>query len=340
MSALSVRHFQQAQVLTAVSKHRYLLTGHASTHHQHVWLARSESDGCQFIIKSPLRAKDSEQRKAMRQLDTEMTILNGPLKNTEDIRQLVDQIVLTEGVDEQTRAGVFEHLDFDLHTYHLTHKRQFSRLQIKSIARQILKALSNMHKQNIVHTDLKPENIVFSQFASSTTSKILVKIIDFGVASQRDEDRCRMITNPYWRSPESWVGLPWGTPADIWSFGAVIGSLLMEPGAKLFQPMGGLEGVPTEEQDREFLRSLWTIIPFPKTFLDQAPKKWQDNISRFSPRLAPTGVPITLSFIGEIFEVPKADWAFVRDILQVDPDVRPTATSFFNTLGSPHKTAT
>lgn len=110
------------------------------------------SDGGQFIIKSPLRAKDSEQRKAIRQLDTEMTILKGPLKNTEGIRQLVDQIVLTEGVDEQLRAGVFEHLDFDLHKYYLTQKHQFSRLQIKSIARQILKALSNAHRQNIFHT--------------------------------------------------------------------------------------------------------------------------------------------------------------------------------------------
>ncbi|KAH6718576.1 kinase-like domain-containing protein [Leptodontidium sp. MPI-SDFR-AT-0119] len=325
MSALSVRHFQQAQVLTAISKHRYLLTERASAYHQHqhVWLARSQMDGGQFIIKSPLRAEDSEQRKAMRQLDTEMTILKGPLKDTEGIRQLVDQIVLGE-VNEQTRAGVFEYLDFDLHKYYLTQKHQFSRLQIKSIARQILKALSNTHKQDIVHTDLKPDNIVFSH-ASSTTSEILVKIIDFGVASQRNEDRCRMITNPYWRSPESWVGIPWGTPADIWSFGAIIGSLLMEPGAKLFQPMGGLAGVPTEEQDREFLRSLWTIVPFPKTFLDRVPKKWQDDISRFSPRLAPTGVPITLSFIGEIFEVPQVDWEFVRDILQVDPNMRPTA---------------
>jgi serine/threonine protein kinase len=110
------------------------------------------SEGGQFIIKSPLRAKDSEQRKAMRQLDTEMTIFKGPLKNTEGIRQLVDQIVLTVGVDEPTRASVFEHLDFDLHRYYLTQKHQFSRLQIKSIARQILKALSNAHKQGIVHT--------------------------------------------------------------------------------------------------------------------------------------------------------------------------------------------
>ncbi|KAK0111476.1 hypothetical protein ONS95_001831 [Cadophora gregata] len=325
MSALSARHFQQAQVLTAVSKRRYRLTEHASTHHQHVWLARSESDAGQYIIKSPLRCKDSEQSIAMRQLDTEMMILNGPLKDTEGIRQLVDQIDLAMGVDKQTRAGVFEHLDFDLHKYHLTQKHSFSRLQIKTIARQILKALSHSHKQDIVHTDLKPENIVFSKSASTTTSELLVKVIDFGVASQRGEERQHMITNPFWRSPESWVGLPWGTPADIWSFGAVMGSLLMEPGAKLFQPMGGLAGVPAEERDREFLRSLWTMIQFPKTFLDRIPRTWRDEISNFSPRLAPNGVPITLSFIGDIFEVPKADWAFVRDILEVDPDKRPTA---------------
>jgi serine/threonine protein kinase len=48
------------------------------------------------------------------------------------------------------------------------------------------------------------------------------------------------------------------------------------------------------------------------------------KISRFSPKLAPTEAPITLSFIGEVFGVPKTDWAFVRDILQVDPDKRPT----------------
>lgn len=110
------------------------------------------SGGGQVVIKSPLRAHDHEQRKAMRQLDNEMIILSGPLKNTEGIRQLVDQIVLTEGLDRHSRAGVFEHVDLNLHKYHLTQKHRLSRLQIKSIARQILKALSNTHKQNIVHT--------------------------------------------------------------------------------------------------------------------------------------------------------------------------------------------
>lgn len=83
--------------------------------------------------------------------------------------------------------------------------------------------------------------------SSSTASETLVKIIDFGVgmffslaqadsfsiartsllASQGDEDRSRLITNPYWRSPESWVGMPWGPPADIWSFGSIVWSAML-----------------------------------------------------------------------------------------------------------------
>jgi len=89
----------------------------------------------------------------------------------------------------------------------------------------------------------------------------------------------------------------------------------MEPGAKLFQPMGGQAHVPAEEHHREFIRALWTMVPFPETFVERIPKKWHDEISRFSPRLAPTGVPITLSFIEDVFEIPTADWAFVRDVL-------------------------
>ena len=114
-----------------------------------------------------------------------------------------------------------------------------------------------------------------------------------------------------------------------------MGSLLMEPGAKLFQLLGGVAHLSAEQREREFLRSLWTMIPFPESFIKRIPQEWRDEILNFSPTLAPNGVPLTFSFIGELFEVPKADWDFVKDILQVDPDMRPTASellqhSWFN----------
>ncbi|EPE30480.1 Protein kinase-like (PK-like) [Glarea lozoyensis ATCC 20868] len=299
MGPLTARNLRSAQVLTTISRQRYRLIEPASDHHAFVWLGRSENNGSQVIIKFPLRTQEKEQTQARYQLNNEMGILSGPLKGTVGIRQLVDRISLSEDPDANSHAGVFEYLESDFHKHYLEEKRPL--------------------------THLKPENIVFSSLSRTVTSELLVKIIDFGVAWQQDEDRYRLITNPFWRSPESWTGMPFGTPADIWSFGAIMGSLIMEPGAKLFKPIGSLEDVPPEKHDLEFLRSMWTMIPFPESFFEQIPEKWQDEISRFSPKLSPYGDPLTFSFIQDVFGIPNEDWEFVRDVLQVDPSKRPTA---------------
>lgn len=154
--------FQRARLLTSISGRGYRLTERVTFHHQHVWHARSEN-GTQVIIKHPLRDTDDEQRTAIRQLRTEMAILSGPLQNTKGIRQLVDRIVLSNGRDGEILAGVFEHLEFDLHSY----RRPLSRDQIKSITRQLLMALSNLHKHNIVHTGESLLHILSTQISDS-----------------------------------------------------------------------------------------------------------------------------------------------------------------------------
>lgn len=75
----------------------------------------------------------------------------------------------------------------------------------------------------------------------------------------------------------------------------------------------------------EFFRSVWTVVPFPPEFLERAPQQWQDELKTFKKRLAPTGEPMTLDFVADIFEIDDDDWAFVRDVLGVDPDLRPSA---------------
>jgi len=47
--------------------------------------------------------------------------------------------------------------------------------------RQICEAVKHMHEQNIIHLDIKPENIM-CQTRDSTT----VKLIDFGLATKLD----------------------------------------------------------------------------------------------------------------------------------------------------------
>lgn len=48
---------------------------------------------------------------------------------------------------------------------------------IRKILIQILQALLFLHKRNIIHCDIKPENIVFKEMGKSG-----IKLIDFGSA--------------------------------------------------------------------------------------------------------------------------------------------------------------
>lgn len=57
--------------------------------------------------------------------------------------------------------------------------------------RQILGGMQYVHQQNIVHLDLKPENIVCVD-----TTGTLIKIIDFGLASKLGEISGFVSINP------------------------------------------------------------------------------------------------------------------------------------------------
>ncbi|KIV95436.1 hypothetical protein PV10_03093 [Exophiala mesophila] len=198
------------------------------------------------------------------------------------------------------------------------------------------------------------ENVAFSAVRKKrlgrTSSDLLVKIIDFGVADSTPEDRHRTITAPYYRSPESWLDLSWGPSTDIWSFGAIIGSLLMEPGASLLKLVGNpggfdrlyrdlaplraalLELVENSGQvdqicrDLESLRALCTFVPFPPTLLSRLSPEVQEMISRLEPTVAVNGKPMTLSYLGEVSCADEGGWDFVTAAMDPDPEERPTAT--------------
>ena len=63
----------------------------------------------------------------------------------------------------------------------LIHDICLSGKQVINYMRQICEAVKHMHEQNIIHLDIKPENIM-CQTRDSTT----VKLIDFGLATKLD----------------------------------------------------------------------------------------------------------------------------------------------------------
>ncbi|TNN82401.1 Myosin light chain kinase, smooth muscle [Liparis tanakae] len=88
---------------------------------------------------------------------------------------------------------------------------------------QILEGMQYVHKQNIVHLDLKPENIVCVD-----TTGTRVKIIDFGLASELEEGKPLLVMHgtPEFVAPEVIGFEPVGLESDVWSIGVICFILL------------------------------------------------------------------------------------------------------------------
>ncbi|KAL6094936.1 uncharacterized protein ACO6RY_16239 [Pungitius sinensis] len=88
---------------------------------------------------------------------------------------------------------------------------------------QILEGMQYVHKQNIVHLDLKPENIVCVDHTGTR-----IKIIDFGLASELEEGKPLLVMHgtPEFVAPEVINYEPVGLETDLWSIGVICFILL------------------------------------------------------------------------------------------------------------------
>lgn len=94
--------------------------------------------------------------------------------------------------------------------------------EVMRIFVQICLALQHVHNQNILHRDLKSQNIFL-------TLKGVVKLGDFGIAKVLDatDDQARtQIGTPYYLSPEICESKPYGRESDVWSLGILLYELI------------------------------------------------------------------------------------------------------------------
>jgi serine/threonine protein kinase len=85
---------------------------------------------------------------------------------------------------------------------------------------QLFKALQFLQNQNIIHCDLKPENIMFR-----THDKKFIKIVDFGSSCEVGNNIYKFVQSRFYRSPEVTLRLDYGLPIDIWSAGCILAEL-------------------------------------------------------------------------------------------------------------------
>lgn len=90
--------------------------------------------------------------------------------------------------------------------------------EAKRYIRQICEGLQHMHDNNIVHLDIKPENIIFESKASPN-----VKLVDFGLACKLDPDEIVKVSSGTveFAAPEIVEHDSVGFSTDMWAVGVL-----------------------------------------------------------------------------------------------------------------------
>ena len=108
-----------------------------------------------------------------------------------------------------------------------TNKVYFSEKIIKSLFYQIIKALYIIHKNNIIHRDIKAGNILIFEY-NEIEEIIKIKIGDLNVSKLYNNNNLShtQTGTPFYASPEVWENKPYDYKSDIWSLGCLFYELV------------------------------------------------------------------------------------------------------------------
>mgnify|MGYP002635249496 CR=1 FL=1 len=128
--------------------------------------------------------------------------------------------------------------------------RAFSLAEVQEFGKQLIRTVKFLHSMNLIHTDLKLENILFVDsdweyhrhpvhVRSRVVKRKEIVVIDLGSATYESEHHASIVSTRHYRAPEVVLGLGWTFHCDLWSVGCIL--LELFTGEATFQTHENLE---------------------------------------------------------------------------------------------------
>ena len=172
---------------------------------------------------------------------------------------------------------------------YIVSKQHLSEKQACLFFQELIDALTYLHSQNIVHRDVKPENILLENFGKSMTCKL----IDFGISRTYTLDK--LIGTPCgtasYAPPEMHRGEEYyGLLSDVWSAGVLLYAMAFgylpfceeDEDTNIDNIIKGNYEIPEEASPQlaDFLKHILDIDPLTRYDLDQIKKHpWYNLVS-------------------------------------------------------------
>jgi serine/threonine protein kinase len=206
----------------------------------------------------------------------------------------------------------------------------FTLPRLQAVARQLLAALSTLHRLHVIHSDLKPENVLIKSY-----SNVQVRLIDFGSSVFFHGPLEPYVQTRSYRAPEVILGLEYTDRIDIWSLGCLLAELLT--GQVLFEGdsavavLAKVQGMRGPWPSWMLHRGAHVDQYFRKElvlFQELTEEAGQDEDGR--PRNRKTGLlrlfrPKTTNLKARLRSNHPAFLDFISKCLKIDPSHRPSA---------------
>ncbi|EFA86387.1 putative protein kinase [Heterostelium album PN500] len=233
--------------------------------------ATEKSSGKQWAIKI-MRKSVVEEQNLIKEVEIMLDIKHQNIIALKEIYETDTDLALV--LELVTGGELFDKI---------VERNSYTEEDASKLVNTLIKVISYLHSKDIVHCDLKPENLLYSD----NSENAVIKLCDFGL-SQRcaaGEQLRSMIGTATYMAPEISAFTGYGKPVDMWALGVIIYILLCG-----FPPFDETTGwnleFPSPEWDnisdsaKDLIKSLLVVDPAKRLTAQQAMKNvWISGVN-------------------------------------------------------------